>query len=326
MPMVDLPLESLKTYKGTNPIPDDFNEFWRERVAKAYEVPLNYEINCCEIKHFSSCEYFELSFIGIKGAKRYAKYLKPKSSTLVPLILQFHGYPGASRSYFEQTSFVGMGCAVLALDCPGQGGKGEDLAHRVGTTVSGHLIAGLDGNPKDMYYVELAQDICLLCRIAMELDGIDVKRIYANGASQGAGLALICTALNDIVQRCGALYPFLSDYQRVWEMDLDQVAYEGLRYYFRWFDPLQERKEEVFKKLGYIDVHHFASRINVPVLFGTGLMDNICPPSTQFAIYNQLQGPKKHVIFPDYTHEEIGYFDDLLINFFLKEGQSDANA
>ena len=50
-------------------------------------------------------------------------------------------------------------------------------------------------------------------------------------------------------------------------------------------------------------------------------MDNICPPSTQFAVYNNITSKKKHIIFPDYTHEEISVFDDMLIDFFLKEGK-----
>lgn len=81
---------------------------------------------------------------------------------------------------------------------------------------------------------------------------------------------------------------------------------------------MHQRLDKIFTKLGYIDVHNFAHLINVPILFGTGLMDTICPPSTQFAIYNQLNCPKRHVIFPDYTHEEISAFDDLLIDFFLR--------
>ncbi|MFR7669958.1 MAG: acetylxylan esterase [Collinsella sp.] len=56
------------------------------------------------------------------GARLHAKYLQPVSDEPVPLVLQFHGYPGASRSWFEQASFAGMGMALIALDCPGQGG------------------------------------------------------------------------------------------------------------------------------------------------------------------------------------------------------------
>ena len=28
MPIIDLPLEELKVYKGTNPRPSDFDEYW----------------------------------------------------------------------------------------------------------------------------------------------------------------------------------------------------------------------------------------------------------------------------------------------------------
>ena len=33
-------------------------------------------------------------------------------------------------------------------------------------------------------------------------------------------------------------------------VDLAKGAYEGIRYYFRWFDPAHEREEEFFTKLG----------------------------------------------------------------------------
>ena len=90
----------------------------------------------------------------------------------MPLVLQFHGYPGASRSFAEQASFAGMGMALIAMDCPGQAGYSEDVGGFLGTTVSGHIIAGLDGPPERMYYVRLHQNIRILCRLVRELDGV----------------------------------------------------------------------------------------------------------------------------------------------------------
>lgn len=319
MPVLDMPLEQLREYTGTNPIPSDFDLFWNERLKEVNNSSLNYKLEKSEIQGYDSCEYYDLWFDGIDGGKVYAKYLHPKSEEKVPLILQFHGYPGASRSWFEQSSFVGMGCAIIAMDCPGQGGKGDDIGGTKGTTVAGHIVAGLDDDPKNMYYVRLFQNTSILCRIVQELEGIDVDKIYANGASQGGGIALACTSLNKIIKRCAALYPFLSDYKRVWDMDLDIIAYEGLRYYSKWFDPMQKNQAEMFTKLGYIDVHNLVHRLEAEVMFGTGLVDNVCPPSTQFAIYNNIKSKKQHFIFPDYTHEEISAFDDMLIDFFLKE-------
>ena len=80
-------------------------------------------------------------------------------------------------------------------------------------------------------------------------------------------------------------------------MDLATAAYEELRTYFRLFDPLHEREEETWTRLGYIDNQHLAHRIRADVLMVTGLMDTICPPSTQFAAYNKIAAPKQMDIY-----------------------------
>ena len=218
------------TYRGTTPRPADFDAFWDARMAEADAVPLCYAVEPSEIPAYPTCEYLNLWFTGMGGARIYAKYLRPKSDKPLPLVLQFHGYPGASRSWLEQSSFAGMGYALLAMDCPGQGGKSQDIGGFLGTTVSGHLIAGLDGEPKDMYYVRLYQNIRILCRIVRQMKDIDQRRIYINGASQGAGLGIACAALNpDLPCKAAILYPFLSDFQKVLELGADEIDYVGLR-------------------------------------------------------------------------------------------------
>src|SRR5205823_2021338 len=103
------------------------------------------------------------------------------------------------------------------------------------------------------------------------------------------GLTLACAALEPRLKLAAPVYPFLCDYQRVWEMDLDVAAYDELRVYFRLFDPLHEREQQVFTRLGYIDNQHLAQRIRAEVLMAVGLMDTVCPPSTQFAAFNKIE-------------------------------------
>jgi len=93
-------------------------------------------------------------------------------------------------------------------------------------------------------------------------------------------------------------------------MDMDQRAYQGLRDYFRRFDPMHEREQEIFTRLGYIDLQHLVPRIRAHVMMGTGLMDNVCPPSTQFAAYNKIIAPKEIKIYPDFGHEGLPGFDE----------------
>ena len=90
-------------------------------MAEADAVGLDYAIDTASVTDAATCQLFDLWYTGMCGARLHAKYLKPVSDEPVPLVLQFHGYPGASRSWFEQASFAGMGMALIALDCPGQG-------------------------------------------------------------------------------------------------------------------------------------------------------------------------------------------------------------
>lgn len=97
-------------YRGAMPCPSDFDLFWKDRMAEADAVGLDYARSR---RHRSpmpaTCQLFDLWYTGMCGARLHAKYLKPVSDEPVPLVLQFHGYPGASRSWFEQASFAGMG-------------------------------------------------------------------------------------------------------------------------------------------------------------------------------------------------------------------------
>ena len=89
-------------------------------------------------------------------------------------------------------------------------------------------------------------------------------------------------------------------------------------YYFRHFDPTHAREEEIFTKLGYIDIQFLAPRIRAKVLMGTGLMDTTCPPSTQFAAFNKITSEKQVLVYPDYGHESLKGHDDIIFRFMAQ--------
>ncbi|MBD3306135.1 acetylxylan esterase, partial [candidate division KSB3 bacterium] len=127
---------------------------------------------------------------------------------------------------------------------------------------------------------------------------------------------LACAALEPRIRHAAPVYPFLTDYQRVWEIDLvNEDAYQELRHYFRRFDPRHEREQQIFTKLGYIDVQHLCRRIRSDVLMVTGLMDTLCPPSTQFAAYNKIPSKKSLLIYPDFAHEILPGASDKIFEF-----------
>ena len=187
-----------------------------------------------------------------------------------------------------------------------------------GTTYRGHIIRGLDDCPDNLLFRDIFLDTAQLASIVMDMPEVDADRVGVLGGSQGGALTLACAALEPRVKRAMPSEPFLCDYRRVWEMDLAQGAYEELRTFFRQFDPLHEREDEIFTRLGYIDVQHLAPGIRAEVVMAVGLMDTTCPPSTQFAAYNKITSPKSLVIYPDYAHEQLPGWSDRQFEFMAQ--------
>ena len=315
MPLVDMPLDELMGYEGRNPRPADHDAFWDRALAEMQATDPMVELVAHEISApYAEC--FDMYFTGVRGARVHAKYVRPsRPKGKHPAVLQFHGYSVHSGEWSEKLKWAALGFSVAALDCRGQGGLSEDTGGVKGTTLRGHFIRGLDDTPDNLLFRHIFLDTVELARIVMDMPDVDPDRIGATGASQGGGLTIACAALEPRVRRAFAVYPFLSDYQRVWEMDLAALAYEELAYYFRSFDPLHEREEEIFTTLGYIDVQHLAARITADTRMAVGLMDEICPPSSQFAAYNKMRCEKDLVIYPDFAHETLPGLDDRVYEY-----------
>lgn len=319
MPLTfDMPLNQLHTYFGTNPRPDDFDEFWDNGVAELERLPQGVALETAEFQApFATCRH--LRFHGVGGAEIHAKYLTPKgASGPWPLVLMFHGYAIDSGDWFDKLPYVAAGYAVAAMDCRGQGGLSTDVGGVRGSTLEGHIVRGLADAPEKLLFRQIFLDTAMLARVLMARDEIDAERVYATGRSQGGGLTLACAALEPRIKKAAPVFPFLCDYQRVWEIDLAENAYRELRDFFRTSDPCHERRRDTFLKLGYIDVQFLCPRIQGDVFMGVALMDRICPPSTQFAAYNRISAPKSLAIYPDFEHEDLPGHPDKVFRFIVE--------
>jgi cephalosporin-C deacetylase len=322
MPLTfDFSLEQLKTYQGISPKPADFDAYWDRSLAEMHALDAQVTLVPAEFQA-PGVECFHLYFTGVGGARVHAKLLRPKDAVKPhPAVLMFHGYTGDSGEWVDKLGYVAAGFTVASLDCRGQGGLSEDTGGVKGNTQHGHIIRGLDdalaGDPRKLLYRQIFLDTAQLARIVMEMPDVDPKRVGATGGSQGGALTVACVSLEPRVARAAPVFPFLSDYKRVWEMDLAKDAYAELKEYFRHFDPLHEKESAIFEALGYIDIQHLAGRIRGEVLWFTGLMDTICPPSSQFAAYNKITAPKSMVIYPDFGHEGLPGVNDRAFEYLM---------
>ena len=323
MPLIDKPMPELLQYRGRNPRPLDYDAYWAAALRELDATDPQPELRPHPGLNTREVECFDLWFTGVGGARVYAKYLRPKAGAVKagaetgrPAVLQFHGYSGHSGDWLDKFGWPAEGFCFAAMDCRGQGGRSEDSGRVKGPTLRGHIVRGLeDPDPARLAFRQIYLDTVQLARVVMGFAEVDADRVGCFGASQGGALSLACAALEPRIKRIAPVYPFLCDYQRIWEMDLAKEAYEELRLFFRSFDPRHEREAEIFTKLGYIDCQHLADRVQAEVLMFTSLMDAICPPSSQFAAYNKITAKKDLVVYPDFGHEPLPGQIDRTFNF-----------
>ena len=260
MPLIDMPLEQLRKYKGISLKPYDFDSYWNKAISEMKAVDPCVSLDDSEFQApYAKC--FDMTFTGIGGARIYAKLLKPlKSKEKSPAVLKFHGYTMNSGDWIALLPYAAAGYTMASMDCRGQGGRSEDVGGVKGSTFHGHIIRGLEEGPKKLLYRSIFCDTAQLAGIVMQMDDVDEKRVGCYGGSQGGALALACASLEPGIRRVASIEPFLSDYRRIWDMDLDRNAYQEIQDWFRRFDPTHIRENEFFRtpscnfKKGYGDI------------------------------------------------------------------------
>lgn len=316
MPVFEMPLEQMRQYRGCSPLPGDFEAYWETALAELDATGLAYTLTPAAFKA-PGVECYDLWFTGVRGARIHCKFLKPaRIERPVPGLAVFHGYMHHAGEWFERLPYAYAGMAVAVMEARGQGGLSEDVYAGAGPTLFGHVVRGVrDEDPQKLYYRDVFLDAVKTVRILESMEIVDGERLATTGKSQGGALALAAAALAPQVKLCAPMYPFLCDFRRILQMDLAKNAYEGFYYYFKKCDPLHEHEEEFFERLGYIDLQNHTPHIRARVLWQTGLMDDLCPPSAQFAAYNKLPAPKQIKLYPEHTHELITYANDEIFSF-----------
>ncbi|HEN2873924.1 TPA: alpha/beta fold hydrolase [Streptococcus agalactiae] len=294
-------LDDMREYLGQDQIPEDFDDFWKKQTMK-YQGNIEYRLDKKDF-NITFAQAYDLHFKGSNNSIVYAKCLFPKTNKPYPVVFYFHGYQNQSPDWSDQLNYVAAGYGVVSMDVRGQAGQSQDKGHFDGITVKGQIVRGMISGPNHLFYKDIYLDVFQLIDIIATLESVDSNQLYSYGWSQGGALALIAAALNPKIVKTVAVYPFLSDFRRVLDLGGVSEPYDELFRYFKYSDPFHKTENNVLKTLAYIDVKNFAHRISCPVVLLTALKDDICPPSTQFAIFNRLTSTKKHLLLPDYGHD-----------------------
>jgi cephalosporin-C deacetylase len=304
MPWYDMPLERLREYRTSTPEPDGLDEWWAARIAQARALAKPLVLTPHQPRLYDPVEVFDVEFSGAGGDRVRAWYLRPRDTPDAPTVVKFIGYGGGRGTPTEHMLLPALGYALFVMDTRGQGGKWTAGATPDGATGTGPenslvMTRGIT-RPEDYYYTRLFTDAALAVDTAVELAGGGATPpIAVIGGSQGGALALATAALRaDVVRVCQAYVPFLCDIQRAITLAPRAPYTEIPEFLAENIDLV----EGALDTLRYVDCALLARRITAATLVTVGLMDDVCPPSTVFAAYNEITADKEITVVPYSGH------------------------
>jgi cephalosporin-C deacetylase len=309
MPLFDLPLDELRTYRTAAAEPLGLDAFWARSLAAAREAATEIEVEPFGLQAYGRLAAFDVTFSGADGDRIRGWYLRPASAggEELPCRVTFIGYGGGRDLPAAHTLYPACGYATFVMDTRSQGGtwsRGDTADPGAGGSGPEHpgvMTRGI-GSPETYYYRRLYVDAVRAVETAAALPGVDRERIAVGGASQGGALALAAAALcPELVRLCHADVPFLCDIERGMDVALDPPYTELVTY----LAVHPELDEPARLTLSHVDNALLARRIRARTLVAVALRDTITPPSTVFAAYNAVTASKEIVIFPYADHSQV---------------------
>jgi len=318
MVQFDLDERALQAYRSPAVEPEDFDEFWAETLVAARRHPLALRREAVP-SPLVGIDVFDVTFAGYGGHPIKAWLYLPRDRAVIRGgVVEYIGYEGGRGHPLEDFSWAASGYAQLRMDNRGMGSTWRvgDTPDPVGSGPStpGFLTRGIE-SPHDYFYRRLYTDAVRAVDALGGFAEVDGDRLAVVGHSQGGALALAAGALRDDVRMVLSRQPALCDIRR-WTTITDSGPVSEIA---RYLAVHRGADEQVFSTLEYFDGVHLAKRVTAPTWMVTGLMDEVCPPSTNFAAFHELAGPKTMRTLAYNGHEGGGAADDTTLRAALQE-------
>lgn len=312
-----------KSYKGlataayeplkiqpTTPLPDDFMTFWQAELKKAHEIPIDAKLEKDEQKSDDKVDVYQASYQNIGGSRMYGMLVVPKGDGPFPALLQV---PGAGiRPYNGEKGWGEKGVIHFQI---GIHGIPVNLPQRVYDDLQRGALSGYQAfnlESRDAYYYKrVILGAVRAVDFLNTLDKFDKKSLAIHGGSQGGALSIITASLDERIKYLAAEYPAMSDH-------FGYLEHRAGGWPHLFADP-QNRTPEKLKTAQYYDVVNFARFIKVPVFYGLGFNDTVCPPTSMFSVYNVISSPKEIKLFQPRGHEWIKEYDAVAYDWLLKK-------
>jgi cephalosporin-C deacetylase len=273
--------------------PPDFDQYWAETQAATDVVPLNQRLALDEMRSTDEIEVFEARYDSYEGVEIAGWYARPRH------------FDGELPGYLFVPGYVSE--PKLPNDLALRGYAAFSAAPRGKLRSNGVFNPGYPGllvhniaKREEYGYRGFYMDAVRAFDFLAGLDEVDDARIGVQGGSQGGALTLLVASLRPDQVACGSAgAPYLCSM-------MDSAAlthsypYEEINDYLR-IHPDQEAA--VRETLDLHDIHNFVDRIKCPMIVSVGMQDDVVPPETGFAVFDQIGSSDKQF----YSYEDCGH-------------------
>lgn len=283
--------------KPTTVNPTDFDQFWQNAISEARHTDLNPTKRLLPERCTKDVNVYEVSFQNVRwGSRTYGILCEPVKPGKYPALLRV---PGAGvRPYGGDIYTASKGAVTLEIGIHGipvtmQQSVYDDLGQGA---LNGYWEFGMDNRDKSYY-----KHVVLGCIRA--LDYIEQytpwngKELGVTGSSQGGFLSLATAGLDRRITFYAPVHAALCDHTA----SLKGVAC-GWPHYFYWNKG--KGMEKQIETSRYYDGVNFARRITNAQTgwFSFGYNDDVVPPTTAWATYNIVKGPKSITPYQQTAH------------------------
>lgn len=283
--------------KPTTVNPADFDQFWQNAISEARHTDLNPTKRLLPERCTKDVNVYEVSFQNVRwGSRTYGILCEPVKQGKYPALLRV---PGAGvRPYGGDIYTASKGAVTLEIGIHGipvtmQQSVYDDLGQGA---LNGYWEFGMDNRDKSYY-----KHVVLGCIRA--LDYIEQytpwngKELGVTGSSQGGFLSLATAGLDRRITFYAPVHAALCDHTA----SLKGVAC-GWPHYFYWNKG--KGMEKQIETSRYYDGVNFARRITNAQTgwFSFGYNDDVVPPTTAWATYNIVKGPKSITPYQQTAH------------------------
>lgn len=307
----------------------DYDTYWAAAKAQLEAIPMNATLTEITAKSTAARKVYlvEMQSVpdGLSGDPVIIRgyYCEPQDGQAHPVIMHYLGYdsgyrPGgqdvkpycpsgdAEPTYAEfYLSTRGQSINNRAADEREADGKGDF------TNTYGDWFAFNFGDKDSYYYRGAYMDCVQAIRFMASRPTSDMNNLFAEGQSQGGAFTYAAASLSGYTFR--AIAPgiaFMGDFPDYFDI-VNWPAYVARENQGTMTDA------EMFAFLSYYDTKNLAASVSCPVIACIGLQDNVCPPHTNIAPYNNLLSTDKQLIInPELMHQVSNTWYTEMMAFF----------